>query len=262
MHVSWKWISSPYPCNDLNFFQTCLFFLCVSKQQPRRWVCLGQLMGRSKSAQIRKIQFNFSNQQHTSFREKEGEKSFLNILFHNTSNLNCSWHCLLLRSPSISVWQWFWQWAGWLQQSIQKFLSATLHWGRGDLTYFSCTISSRNSFRKCSDLSTLNWHPKHTKIYTWLLSVPEKLCLRNTLFCCFLPCFLHRALRSISLCSLQHWHTAINPWGHMEHLWKSISWVLWINYFPVDSIASWSSYRPEFCIALQVSPDGSVLGLE
>lgn len=106
-----------------------LFLLCLKtkQQQPVRWVCLGQLMGRSKLAQIRKIQFNFSNQQHTSFKKKEREKSVLNILFLKVSNLNCSWHCFLLRSPSISVWQWFWQWAGWLQQSIQKFLSATYH---------------------------------------------------------------------------------------------------------------------------------------
>lgn len=129
MHLSCKWIS-PYPCNDLNFFpKMFLFLLCLKtkQQQPVRWVCLGQPMGRSKLAQIRKIQFNFSNQQHTSFKKKEGEKSFLNILFPKVSNSNCSWHCFLLRSPSISVWQWFWQWAGWLQQSIQKFLSATYH---------------------------------------------------------------------------------------------------------------------------------------
>lgn len=168
------------------------FFLCLKtkQQQPVRWVCLGQLMGRSKLAQIRKIQFNFSNQQHTSFKKKEREKSFLNILFLKVSNLNCSWHCFLLRSPSISVWQWFWQWAGWLQQSIQKFLKCYLpfHWCSGDLTYLSSTISSLNWFRKCSDLSTLNWHPKHTKIYIWLLAVPEKLCFRNTLFCLFVFC--------------------------------------------------------------------------
>lgn len=58
---------------------------------------------------------------------------------------------------------------------------------------------------------TMNWHPKHTKIYIWLLAVAEKQHFKNTLF--FLSCFLYHALSSISLCSLQHWHTALKSMG-------------------------------------------------
>lgn len=102
-------VTSPYPCKDLNFSQTCSFFLKTRQPQPVRWVCLGELMGRSKLPQIRKITFSFSKQQHTSVQKKEGKKTLLNVLFHNTTDLNCSWPYLLLRSPWISVWQRFWQ---------------------------------------------------------------------------------------------------------------------------------------------------------
>lgn len=78
-------VTSPYPCKDLNFSQTCSFFLKTRQPQPVRWVCLGELMGRSKLPQIRKITFSFSKQQHTSVQKKEGKKTFL--MFYFTTQL-------------------------------------------------------------------------------------------------------------------------------------------------------------------------------
>lgn len=102
-------VTSPYPCKDLNFSQTCSFFP-KNKTTPTCQMSLPRRTdGRIKIAPNKENNIQFQQTAAYFSSEKGGEENILNALFHNTTDLNCSWPCLLLRSPWISVWQRFWQ---------------------------------------------------------------------------------------------------------------------------------------------------------